>query len=386
MTPDLEKYFILSLLVDSESIQNVRNMVSPQSLLGADNQKIYQKILDMDELGYEVDRFSLVMSGVVPHETLEKMFKADLDGVILNPERFARFIIQRNLEEEFKNAAKSKDLVAGKMAIDGLLENEKGPSWKSIANLEMMDTRGQVFETGFNLDRVVRLRQTDLCIVAGRTGIGKTTFGMNILQGISRSAPVGLISFEMVEYGIAKRLYLSMTGGEIEERKDTYFVAFPSAFNLSIVRRTAREMLAKKSVKVVMVDYLQLMSETKKFNSRHLEISYIVRQMKQIAKELNILMILISSLGRSLDSRGPKSRPVLGDLKESGDIEFAADQVLLLHRDSDEVRETELIVAKNRYGKKAVIDLVFEPERGRYANAGCVGHDNSFAGRDQAVS
>jgi replicative DNA helicase len=365
---DLERYFLLSLVLDPDSIGNVRNLISPEYLLGGDNQRVYQKILDLDELGREIDRFSLFMSGVLPQERLEKIFQLDIDGVILNPERFARFIIQRKLEEQFQKAGKEKDVQTGKLAIDGLLENEKGPSWKSIAEIEMNDTRGESFETGFTLDQRVRLRQTDLCIVAGRTGIGKTTLGMNMLQGISLRAPVGLISFEMVEYGIAKRLYLSMTGADIEERKETYFVAFPSAFNLSIVRRISREMIAKKAVKVIMVDYLQLMSETKKFSSRHLEVSWIVRQMKQIAKELNVLMILISSLGRSLDARGPKSKPVLGDLKESGDIEFAADQVLFLHRESDEASETELIVAKNRYGKKAVIDLVFEPERGRYVN------------------
>jgi replicative DNA helicase len=102
------------------------------------------------------------------------------------------------------------------------------------------------------------------------------------------------------------------------------------------------------------------MSETKNFSSRHLEISYIIRSLKEIAKEFNVAMIVVSSLARG--QKADDSKPILADLKESGDIEYCADVVGFLYRKRN-LNDAELIIAKNRNGKNAVVDLKWNEQK-----------------------
>jgi replicative DNA helicase len=358
MIENLERYFILSLLMDPECIQEVREMISPQSFIDVDCKRAFLKILELYDAGEEIDRFSLAMSGAISQESLDAIFGLDSSGVIFGGERLAQFILKRNYEEDFKKAVEEKETEKAKELAESILNLGKPPEWKHIKDLSPSSDKGVVIKTGFALDRYVKFYSKDLCILAGKTQMGKTTLGMNILGRMSREHPSGLISFEMGEDRVRDRIREAMTDDEIS--KVQYFASFPTAFNLATVRRVAQDESKKKGVKVQMIDYLQLMSETKKFSSRHLEVSYIVRQLKEIAKQLDILIILIASLSRSIDARGKNAKPLMGDLKESGDIEYAADTILFLHRDEDDQsNRADLIVAKNRHGKKAVVDLVF---------------------------
>jgi replicative DNA helicase len=123
-----------------------------------------------------------------------------------------------------------------------------------------------------------------------------------------------------------------------------------------------------------MIDYLQLITDAKKgIKNRNQKISHIVQEIKNFAKKTGIVVILVSQLSRMIDHRDKSNqKPVLADLKESGDIEYASDIVLLLHRpfplQSNEPVDTELIIAKNRDGRRAVVDLIWNPNLVRYEN------------------
>jgi len=184
---------------------------------------------------------------------------------------------------------------------------------------------------------------------------------------MAQSIPVGLVSFEMSEIKIVQRLSYSLSMNKLSNIDKNFFILSPVAFNLAQIRKGLNTLKIKNGVKVVLVDYLQLMSETKEFRSRHLEISHIIRQLKEVAKEFQVGMIVISSLSRNIDQKGEKAQPVLGDLKESGDIEYCSDVVCFLHREPKEMN-AELIVAKNRNGMLGKIKLIWLKDRICYGN------------------
>jgi replicative DNA helicase len=130
----------------------------------------------------------------------------------------------------------------------------------------------------------------------------------------------------------------------------------------------------EEGVEVILVDFLQMMRETENFRSRHLEVSHVIRRIKEFAKELQIAMIVISQLSRSIDYRGEGSYPTLSDLKESGDIEFAADEILFIHqpqeKDDDYRGENVklLIFAKNRWGQTGKIKVFWDGPKTKFGN------------------
>ena len=133
-------------------------------------------------------------------------------------------------------------------------------------------------------------------------------------------------------------------------------------------------MKVENGVAVVLVDYLQLMREKEDFRSRHLEVSHIIRRIKEIAKELKMAMIVISQLSRDIDYRGEGSSPSLSDLKESGDIEYAADSILFIHQPRKEEKDYRgedtkfLIIAKNRWGMTGRIQVSWQGFKTRFGS------------------
>ena len=133
-------------------------------------------------------------------------------------------------------------------------------------------------------------------------------------------------------------------------------------------------MKEEQGVKVVLLDYLQLMRERQDYRNRHLEISHIIRRIKETAKELRIVAIVISQVSRGIDARGRGSLPSLGDLKESGDIEYASDTVLFIHQPEkgDEGFKGEnvkiLFLAKNRYGKTGKVKVYWNDTQTKFGN------------------
>jgi len=253
--------------------------------------------------------------------------------------------------------------------------------------------------TGFGrLDSVTAgLQASDLIIIAGRPSVGKTSFVLNVLTNAAGAGktPVALFSLEMSRQQIVRRILASEAGipatklrtahGLSQDDWTRLFMAADRVnkfemylddsplLTVAQLRGKVRRLKLQHGIGMIAVDYLQLMRPTKSFDSREREIAEISRNLKALAKELDIPVLALSQLSRDVEKRQDK-RPVLADLRESGAIEQDADIVMFLHdpnpQQADRVhRQVELVVAKHRNGPTANIPLVFNGEYTRFASA-----------------
>ena len=249
--------------------------------------------------------------------------------------------------------------------------------------------------TGFTLlDSITSgLNKSDLIIIAARPGMGKTSFAMNIATNVAGRAEKEVVTFnlEMSKEQIATRILSTealvesntLRNGRISG--DDWVKLATSAGYLSTLplfiddtaSMTVQQMKAKlrrtKNLGLVIIDYLQLMESTSRSDNRVTVISEITRQLKVMAKELNVPVILLSQLSRAVESRTDK-RPMLSDLRESGSIEQDADIVLFLYREAYYNKESqrqnisECIVAKNRHGETGTVELIWDGQFTRFSN------------------
>jgi replicative DNA helicase len=262
--------------------------------------------------------------------------------------------------------------------------------------------------SGFmDLDRITHgLNRGNLIIIAGRPGMGKTSFALNVAQhvAIRERKAVGVYSLEMSQQELALRVLCSeadisfsrLRAGHLSQKEWTRIVSTVKSIGdaplfiddspnptLLEVASKARRLKAEKGLSLVILDYLQLMQAGGKYENRNLEIAAISRGMKQLAKELELPVIALSQLSRQPERRGSDHRPQLSDLRESGSIEQDADMVAFVYRDeiynpTDENKGlAELIIAKHRNGETGTVDLVFLGETTSFRNLDRHGLDNA---------
>lgn len=251
--------------------------------------------------------------------------------------------------------------------------------------------------TGFiELDkRIFGLNKSDLIIIAARPGMGKTSFAMNIAVNVAQRVPnkqICVFSLEMSKEQIVSRMLCSeahmssdvirtgrvetdqfgdlMKAADILQKLEIYIDDTPGC-NVMSMKSKLRRM---SNLGVVIIDFLQLMSAARNYNgNRVLEISEITRNLKMMAKELNVPIIALSQLARSPEARNDK-RPMLSDLRESGSIEQDADIVLFLYRNSyydktdPQQNVAECIIGKNRHGETGTVYLGWRGEHTRFYN------------------
>ncbi len=256
--------------------------------------------------------------------------------------------------------------------------------------------------TGFSyLDKVLTgLGKGDLIILASRPGMGKTSFSLNIAQNIAKKdISVLFFSLEMSKEQLAGRLLSAAT--EIDSRQFRTGIENPSSWeklamasetmgtlpiylddtaNITIaemkskMRQINQDAVksGKKRVGLVVIDYLQLMSSGRRNENRVQEISEITRSLKVMAKDLGLPVLVMSQLSRSTEKGRADHRPQLSDLRDSGSIEQDADVVMFLYReayynDNPEANDVaQCIVAKNRHGETASVNLVWDGAHTRY--------------------
>jgi len=252
--------------------------------------------------------------------------------------------------------------------------------------------------TGFSdLDeRTSGLQPSDLIIVAGRPSMGKTSLAMNLCENVAikEKLAVAVFSMEMPAEQLTMRMLSSL--GRIDQQKvrsgkladedwprltsaltmlndtDIYIDDTP-ALTPTELRARCRRLKREKNLGLVLVDYLQLMQVPGTRENRATEISEISRSLKALAKELNVPVIALSQLNRSLEQRTDK-RPVMSDLRESGAIEQDADVILFIYRDevynddSKDKGKAEIIIGKQRNGPIGRVMLTFLNQYTRFEN------------------
>ena len=253
--------------------------------------------------------------------------------------------------------------------------------------------------TGFSdLDDLTSgLQPADLVVIAGRPSMGKTSLAMNVVENavLGNKLPVAVFSMEMPGQQLAMRMLASL--GRINAHKvrtgrldpddwprltsavglldeaPLFIDDSPALSPLELRARARRLARAHGGLGMIVVDYLQLMQSSEDSENRANEVSAITRSLKFLAKELNVPVVVLSQLNRSLESR-PNKRPVMSDLRESGAIEQDADLILFIYRDevynpdSQEQGTAEIIVSKQRNGPTGTVRLTFLGEYTRFEN------------------
>ena len=246
-------------------------------------------------------------------------------------------------------------------------------------------------------DMTAGLQPTDLIILAARPAMGKTAFALNIAEAaaIAAQKPVAVFSMEMSASQLALRLISSigrvnatrLRTGQLEDedwsrvsaairqlKQTKLFIDDTPALSPEAVRAKARRLKREHGLGLIVIDYLQLMAVPGSRENRATEISEISRSLKSLAKELNVPVLALSQLNRSLETRTDK-RPVMADLRESGAIEQDADMIVFIYRDEYYNKETspdkglaEIIIGKQRNGPTGSFKLKFFGEYTRFDN------------------
>lgn len=425
---EAEQTILGSILIDSSVLSLVLERIKPECFFKEQHQALFKIIMRMFTSGEKADIITVLNSAME-----ERIFETPAEGrsylaalvnmvpSVANIESYCAIVSEkyyiRSLAFVARNILQDIQMGAGdaQVLLDAaeqrIFDIRQGKDVQGLVKVgdaicEAYDHIGKIAgpdkerylgaKTGFKyLDTITSgLNKSDLILVAARPGMGKTSFAMNIATNVARHGEkeVVIFSLEMSKEQLATRML--STESLVDSNKlrsgfltnDDWVRLATSAGVLSGLPMyfddtagiTAQQIKAKlrrmKNVGLVVIDYLQLMTSTLRTDNRVLVISEITRQLKIMAKELDVPVILLSQLSRGPESRTDK-RPMLSDLRESGSIEQDADIVLFLYRDayynknSPTPNISECIVAKNRHGETGTVNLVWDGQFTRFSNA-----------------
>ena len=307
-------------------------------------------------------------------------------------------VILDSAEQKIYDIRQGKE-TNGPSKISEVILNGVYGKLKELTGENAADYKG--ITTGFGLlDKYTTgLNKSDFILIGARPAMGKTSFALNLAQNVSMLARTKCVFFslEMTKEQLAERLLASQAGvpsqkfrtGELSD--DEWIRVGNAASDFSDVELylddtssiTVPEIKSRvrrlKNVDIVIIDYLGLVQSSVRKENRVQEVSEITRNLKMMAKDLNIPVVCCAQLSRGTEGRGKSHKPQLSDLRESGSIEQDADIVMFLYREDyyknelseDQLEEidenlTELIVAKNRHGQTGTIELSFDKEFTRF--------------------
>ena len=291
--------------------------------------------------------------------------------------------------------------VSGLTHIKSVIENE---TYERLNKMSNPETRGDYIgiPTGLGeLDKMITgLNKSDLLILGARPGMGKTAFALNIARNVAvnEKKTVCFFSLEMTRDQLAQRMLSSEAGipsaklrtGDLDTDEWTRLaqagdvlskaqIYFDETSGITVQEMKAK-LLRMKKVDLVVVDYLGLMKSAKKTENRVQEVSEITRNLKIMAKDLKIPLLVCAQLSRGTEGKGGSHKPALADLRESGSIEQDADIVMFLYRekyydnekkddeDKGDPNKAECIVAKNRHGEIGSVDLYWNGQFTRFTS------------------
>ena len=434
---DLEEVVLGAMMIDKKGVDEVIDILHPDVFYKDAHRFIYEAIFILFEESQPVDLLTVSAQ-------LKKSGKLEASGgdfylikltqkvaSSAHIEFHARIILQKYIQRslikisgeiieeaydeatdvfELLDAAEAKlyDVTQGNLkrsaetAQDLVIQAKK--RIEEIAGKEGMSG----IPSGF--DKVDKLtsgwQPSDLIIVAARPGMGKTALTLSMARNmaVNSNIPVAFFSLEMSSVQLITRLISSETGlsseklrtGKLEKHeweqlnvkvksleKAPLFIDDTPSLSIFDLRAKARRLASQHGIKMIMIDYLQLMTAggSQKGGNREQEISTISRNLKALAKELGVPVIALSQLSRAVETRGGSKRPILSDLRESGAIEQDADIVSFIYRPEyykieewdDEERtptqgQAEFIVAKHRNGGLENIRLKFIGNQGKFDN------------------
>ncbi|HSH31876.1 MAG TPA: replicative DNA helicase [Candidatus Saccharimonadales bacterium] len=422
---EAEASLLGAILIDKEAIIKVADQVAPDDFYAERHSLIFTAILDLYEARQPLDILTLSnkleavgelarlggaayltelvnavpsaahvahYAGIVAHKaTLRRLITAatritglgydestPLDGLLDRAEQTLFEVSQKNLKQNF-------------VPISSVLAE----SFDRLDSLHKDNNQLRGVPTGYKaLDNVLAgLQKSDLVILAARPSMGKTTLALNIAQhvAVKEGIPVGIFSLEMSKEQLIDRLLAGESGidawklrtGKLEDSDfpkinqamamlsdAPLFIDDSAMTNVMEMRTKARRLQSEHDLGLIVIDYLQLMSGRKmSSDNRVQEVSEISRGLKGLARELNVPVVALSQLSRSVESRSPQI-PQLSDLRESGSIEQDADVVMFIYRDeyynpdnTEKPNIADIMIQKHRNGPTGKVELYFHPEQ-----------------------
>lgn len=440
--PDLEEAVLGALLLDQKVQSDTIDFLKAEMFYSDAHQKIYAAVQDLFARQKPIDMLTVV-SELKSKGHLElaggAYYIAQLTrrvGSAANIEYHARIILQKFIQrrlieiaaeistEAFEDSADVFDLLdSAEQKLFAVSENNLRREHSDMAtlvkeavgNIEKASKHDGTYQgvpSGFSkLDRITAgWQKSDLVVLAARPGMGKTAFVLSMARNTSviYKRPVAIFSLEMTGVQLVTRLIASESGlsadklkkGELKdyEWQQLYsrtanlmdaplYIDDTPALSIFELRAKARRMKQQYDIQLIIIDYIQLMQSSNDKGNREQEISNISRSMKSLAKELDVPIIALSQLNRSVETRGGLKKPILSDLRESGAIEQDADMVMFIYRpeyyklDTFEDGTTsagmaELLIAKHRNGALAEVKLKFIAQFAQFADVDDFGSDD----------
>lgn len=423
--PELEEAVLGALLLDQKVQSDIIDFLHPEMFYTDAHQRIYRVIREIFTSTDPIDMLTVV-NALKKSGELEIVggayYIAQLTrrvGSAANIEYHARIILQKFIQrrlieisaeistEAFEDSADVFDLLdKAEQKLFSISENNLRrehsdmqslvkDALENIEKASKHDGSYQGVPSGFaELDRITAgWQKSDLIVLAARPGMGKTAFVLSMARNITvdLKRPVAVFSLEMTGVQLVTRLIASETQlsadklkrGELKDHEwqqlhsritnlmnAPLYIDDTPALSIFELRAKARRMKQQYDIQLIIIDYIQLMQAGNDKGNREQEISNISRSMKSLAKELNVPIIALSQLNRSVETRGGLKKPLLSDLRESGAIEQDADMVAFIYRPEyyklEEFEDhtpaagmAELIIAKHRNGALAEVKLRF---------------------------
>ena len=425
---DAEKSLLGAILISEESLPDVTEIVKPQDFYDERNQHIYSAMWNLYEHHRPVDLLTVkteLKSKKLTQKAGGASYLAELSGYVptaAHATAYAELVkkaaVRRNLinaaakitEAAYNEGSETEDVLgeAEKLVFNVSDQNTRTDA-EFIGDLlsstfdrleQLYENKGSIagYKTGFpDLDKkTAGFHKSDLIILAARPAMGKTALALNFARNVAaiNKKAVLLFSLEMGKEQLINRMLADASGvssfnletgnfnsedfAKISEamselEQEQIFIDDKPGLSIMEMRTKARRVAHDQDLGLIIVDYLQLMTSNSKraTDNRVQEISEISRGLKMIARELNVPVIALSQLSRTVEARDPKI-PMLSDLRESGSIEQDADIVMFIYREDYYNEETDrqniadLILAKHRRGATGKIELFFDKERVRF--------------------
>ncbi len=422
---EAEQAVLGSILIDSSILPRVIEIVEkPEYFYRTQHQQLFSIIMRMFSKGNAEDLITIISesvdSGIFETSAMAKTY---LQGVmetvpsIANIESYCNIIKEKFHIRSLINVANDIIETANEGTVDAqtmldsaeqkIYDIRQGNEIQGLTRIDsiIIDTYSHLKDitgpdasqhlgtrSGFSqLDALTTgLNKSDLIVLAARPAMGKSALALNMAVNACKNSgkEVAVFNLEMSKEQLVSRMlaaeslvsnqslktgkltpedWIKLAQGTESLQKLPIYIDDTAGINVPQMKAKLRRM---RNLGLVVIDYLQLMSSPNKHTSRVNEVSEISRQLKLLAKELNVPVIALSQLSRSSEKRGEDKRPMLSDLRDSGAIEQDADIVLFIHRksyydkDNENSDQTaaECIVAKNRHGSTGTVDLAFMGE------------------------
>lgn len=425
---EAEQSVIGSMIMDKDAILTASEIVAAEDFYSQQYGMLYEAMVEMYNSGQPVDLVTLqakLKEKGAPPQVSSLDFVRDILAAVptsANIRYYATIVMEKAVERRLIKITEgiANDCYNGTEPLEtilaeteknifGLLQNRSGGDFvpirtvvvnalKKIALASQQTGAVTGIPTGFiDLDyRTAGLQPSDLILLAARPSMGKTAIVLNIAQhiAINEGLTTAIFSLEMSKEQLVNRFLSAesridaqlIRNGNLNPEEwarlvegagvigeSNLIIDDTPGITINELRSKCRKYKLEHDLKIVIIDYLQLMSGNGRSESRQQEISEISRALKSLARELNVPIIALSQLSRQVEQR-PDHRPMLSDLRESGAIEQDADVVMFLYRDeyynkdSPDKGTAELIVAKQRNGPTGTVRLAWIAENTRFAN------------------